>query len=167
MYNIMAACDPGTTEPYESWEALDDPSVSCVCGVTIFPRRDCNSNVVILPPGLQLSYNHHQQMTIPQQPTVKILKRPQKDNAANENADKPKVQVKSLEQRKQEYAEARLRIMGEEREEELNADDEGASSSGSMKFEVLRQPIVRVAVEDNVIRQPRGPDNTKGFNHRS
>lgn len=44
-----------------------------------------------------------------------------------------------------------------------------ASSSGSMKFEVLqtRQPIVRVAVEDNVIRQPRGPDNTKGFNHRS
>lgn len=27
MYNIMAACDPGT-EPYESWEALDDPSVS-------------------------------------------------------------------------------------------------------------------------------------------
>lgn len=42
-----------------------------------------------------------------------------------------------------------------------------ASSSGSMKFEVLRQPIVRVPVEDNVIRQPRGPDNTKGFNHRS
>lgn len=43
-----------------------------------------------------------------------------------------------------------------------------ASSSGSMKVEVLRQPVVRVApVEDNVIRQPRGPDNTKGFNHRS
>jgi len=36
----MAACDPGTTEPYESWEALDDPSVSSVCGVTIFPRQD-------------------------------------------------------------------------------------------------------------------------------
>lgn len=42
-----------------------------------------------------------------------------------------------------------------------------ASSSGSMKFEVLRQPIIRTPVEDNVIRQPRGPDNTKGFNHRS
>lgn len=42
-----------------------------------------------------------------------------------------------------------------------------ASSSGSTKFEVLRQPIVRIVVEDNVIRQPRGPDNTKGFNHRS
>lgn len=37
-------------------------------------------------------------MTIPQQATVKILKRPPKDNAASENADKPKVQVKSLEQ---------------------------------------------------------------------
>ncbi|XP_025422883.1 SUZ domain-containing protein 1 isoform X2 [Sipha flava] len=131
-------------------------------------KNENNSNVVILPPGLQLTYSH-QQMTIPQQPTVKILKRPQKNNSANENADKPKVQVKSLEQRKQEYAEARLRIMGEEREEDLNADDEGASSSGSSKFEVLRQSIVRtaVAVEDNVIRQPRGPDNTKGFNHRS
>lgn len=35
MYNIMAACDPGT-EPYESWEALDDPSVSGVC--TIFSQ---------------------------------------------------------------------------------------------------------------------------------
>jgi len=57
-----------------------------------------NSNVVILPPGLQL-YNHHQQMTnYPQQPTVKILKRPQKNTTGNENADKPKVQVKSLEQ---------------------------------------------------------------------
>lgn len=42
-----------------------------------------------------------------------------------------------------------------------------ASSSGSTKFEVLQQPIVRIVVEDNVIRQPRGPDNTKGFNHRS
>lgn len=41
------------------------------------------------------------------------------------------------------------------------------SSSGSSKFEVLRQPIIRSVVEDNVIRQPRGPDNTKGFNHRS
>ncbi|XP_025193201.1 SUZ domain-containing protein 1-like isoform X1 [Melanaphis sacchari] len=171
MYNIMAACDPGTTEPYESWEALDDPSILSTqikkMQLASATKNENNSNVVILPPGLQLSYNHHQQMTIPQQPTVKILKRPQKDNTTNENADKPKVQVKSLEQRKQEYAEARLRIMGEEREEDLNADDEGASSSGSMKFEVLRQPIVRVAVEDNVIRQPRGPDNTKGFNHRS
>jgi len=56
-----------------------------------------NSNVVILPPGLQL-YNHQQMTKYPQQPTVKILKRPQKDTTANENADKPKVQVKSLEQ---------------------------------------------------------------------
>lgn len=36
-----------------------------------------------------------------------------------------------------------------------------------MKVEVSRPAIVRTVVEDNVIRQPRGPDNTKGFNHRS
>lgn len=63
----------------------------------LLPVVFSNSNVVILPPSLQLSYSH-QQMSIPQQPTVKILKRPQNNNAANENADKPKVQVKSLEQ---------------------------------------------------------------------
>ncbi|XP_050421214.1 SUZ domain-containing protein 1 [Adelges cooleyi] len=170
MYNIMAACDPGT-EPYESWEALDDPSVLSTqikkMQLASASKNENNSNVVIsLPPGLQLSYNHHQQMTIPQQPTVKILKRPPKVDVANESADKPKLLVKSLEQRKQEYAEARLRIMGEELGDE-NVDDEGASSSGSTKFEVLRQPLVRTLVEDNVIRQPRGPDNTKGFNHRS
>lgn len=74
--------------------------VPILCSYKLFFHANIfsNSNVVILPPGLQLSYNHHQQMTIPQQPTVKILKRPQKDNTANENADKPKVQVKSLEQ---------------------------------------------------------------------
>lgn len=169
MYNIMATCDAGT-EPYESWEALDDPSVLSTqikkMQLASATKSENNSKVVILPPGLQL-YNHQQMTNYPQQPTVKILKRPQKDTTANENADKPKVQVKSLEQRKQEYAEARLRIMGEEHEEDLNADDEGASSSGSSKFEVFRQPIVRTIVEDNVIRQPRGPDNTKGFNHRS
>lgn len=42
-----------------------------------------------------------------------------------------------------------------------------ASSSGSIKVEGNRPAIVRTVVEDNVIRQPRGPDNTKGFNHRS
>lgn len=35
MYNIMAACDPAT-EPYESWEALDDPSVSLAYLIVYF-----------------------------------------------------------------------------------------------------------------------------------
>nr|CAD7423259.1 unnamed protein product [Timema monikensis] len=65
----------------------------------------------------------------PQEPTVKILKRPQRTiNGHSDspilNGDlKPRQPVKTLQQREQEYAEARLRILGEARspEEQLQA----------------------------------------------
>lgn len=49
---------------------------------------------------------------VPPEPTVKILKRPTKEvqNSADPKSYQPK---KTLEQRKQEYAQARLRILGE------------------------------------------------------
>lgn len=50
----------------------------------------------------------------PPEPTVKILKRPTNDrNSLQFGADaKPKAPIKTLQQREQEYAEARLRILG-------------------------------------------------------
>lgn len=49
----------------------------------------------------------------PPEPTVKILKRPTSDNVNKSTVDtKPKAPVKTLQQREQEYAEARLRILG-------------------------------------------------------
>lgn len=55
-----------------------------------------------------------------QRPQMQILRRPQsqtqEEKAASEN--KPKTQIKSLDQRKQAYAEARLRILGSAHDEE-------------------------------------------------
>lgn len=55
-----------------------------------------------------------------QRPQMQILRRPQ-SKAQEEKAaadQKPKTQIKSLDQRKQEYAEARLRILGSAHDEE-------------------------------------------------
>lgn len=50
----------------------------------------------------------------PPEPTVKILKRPtnDKNNQTLSSEQKPKAPIKTLQQREQEYAEARLRILG-------------------------------------------------------
>lgn len=50
---------------------------------------------------------------VPPEKTVKILKRPTNDKNNSSSADqKPKAPIKTLQQREQEYAEARLRILG-------------------------------------------------------
>lgn len=51
--------------------------------------------------------------THPPEPTVKILKRPSKSPHSSLMPEvKPKAPIKTLQQREQEYAEARLRILG-------------------------------------------------------
>ncbi|XP_028145754.1 SUZ domain-containing protein 1 [Diabrotica virgifera virgifera] len=89
---------------------------------------------------------------VPPEPTVKILKRPSKD--LNSNGDSKVYQPKkTLQQRELEYAEARLRILGEASPE---------------KIEEARISIVKPNHLEsiNVIRMPRGPDGTRGFNER-
>ncbi|KAK4304985.1 hypothetical protein Pmani_023097 [Petrolisthes manimaculis] len=58
----------------------------------------------------------------PGEPKIMILKRPQEkvDSASNGMINKLKQPVKSLEQRQQEYAEARLRILGDAGSNEEN-----------------------------------------------
>nr|CAD7195586.1 unnamed protein product [Timema douglasi]CAD7257103.1 unnamed protein product [Timema shepardi]CAD7399546.1 unnamed protein product [Timema cristinae] len=105
----------------------------------------------------------------PQEPTVKILKRPQRTiNGHSDspilNGDlKPRQPVKTLQQREQEYAEARLRILGEARspEEQLQAVTNDRISKIQQKMELLR-----TSENTNIIRLPKGPDGTKGFNVR-
>lgn len=59
---------------------------------------------------------------VPPEPTVKILKRPSKD-AQSQNGDcRPRQPIKTLKQREQEYAEARLRILGEAHSSEKDCD---------------------------------------------
>lgn len=49
---------------------------------------------------------------VPPEPTVKILRRPANDKNNQQAEQKPKAPIKTLQQREQEYAEARLRILG-------------------------------------------------------
>lgn len=46
------------------------------------------------------------------EPTVKILKRPTQNGEKSQLENKPKPRVKTLQEREQEYAKARLRILG-------------------------------------------------------
>ncbi|XP_023024944.1 SUZ RNA-binding domain-containing isoform X2 [Leptinotarsa decemlineata] len=92
---------------------------------------------------------------VPPEPTVKILKRPSQDLQNNSDCKvyQPK---KTLQQRKQEYAEARLRILGEASSDKLDETVESTKIIQKLRF-----------VEDaNVIRLPKGPDGTNGFNIR-
>ncbi|KAI8500509.1 PREDICTED: SUZ domain-containing protein 1-like [Branchiostoma belcheri] len=92
------------------------------------------------------------------QPQLKILKRPTNSSDAtspNSTDSKPKAKHKTLAQREAEYAEARLRILGatsaEQTQEERPAH--------------LVQQLEELKVEDgvSVVRQPRGPDGSAGF----
>ncbi|CAG9856452.1 unnamed protein product [Phyllotreta striolata] len=88
---------------------------------------------------------------VPPEPTVKILKRPSKDHQTNGDSKvfQPK---KTLQQRELEYAEARLRILGEASPEKL---DERISIQKPTQTDSL-----------NLLRMPKGPDGTKGFTTR-
>ncbi|XP_066998121.2 SUZ RNA-binding domain-containing isoform X2 [Anabrus simplex] len=104
---------------------------------------------------------------LPPEPTVKILKRPKKCADGNEgghllNGDaKPRHPIKTLQQREQEYAEARLRILGEARspEEQLPVATDDRISKIQTKLELLRASDAA-----NVVRLPKGPDGSRGFN---
>lgn len=104
---------------------------------------------------------------VPPKPTVKILKRPSQNSQGSGdgpllNGEKPKQPIKSLKQREQEYAEARKRILGEEKSPEEKLVQE--------VNKIQPKPSILVpggvSVPNNVIRMPIGPDGTKGFNVR-
>lgn len=106
---------------------------------------------------------------MPPEPTVTILKRPSKDaqNSSDSKIFQPK---KTLQQREQAYAEARLRILGEASSEKM---DERYLSSILLEFNLkFTLTILRISIqkpkssEENVIRLPKGPDGTPGFSIR-
>ncbi|XP_043470763.1 SUZ domain-containing protein 1 [Leptopilina heterotoma] len=103
---------------------------------------------------------------VPPKPTVKILKRPSRNSQGSGdgpllNGEKPKQPIKSLKQREQEYAEARKRILGEEKspEEKILQDVSKIQPKPSVS-------VLGANESSNVIRMPLGPDGTKGFNVR-
>ncbi|XP_011503757.1 PREDICTED: SUZ domain-containing protein 1 isoform X2 [Ceratosolen solmsi marchali] len=96
--------------------------------------------------------------------TVKILKRPDRNiqgDGPHLNGDKPKQPIKSLKQREQEYAEARKRILGEEK----SPDEKLVSEINRIQGKTLVAGNSNL-VTLNITRMPTGPDGTKGFNVR-
>nr|SVE76205.1 EOG090X0RU6 [Daphnia hispanica] len=103
-------------------------------------------------------------------PQIKILKRPQHNGTAHAHQRgacalsngqaKPKPQVKTLQQKEAEYAEARLRILGEAAPANEPPPDLGISKLQN-RMENLRTE------ESCLVRLPRGPDGTRGFNQHN
>lgn len=106
---------------------------------------------------------------VPPEPTVKILKRPTKESQ-NTNDSKLYQPKKTLQQREQEYAEARLRILGEtEKPEEKYVGLKTTVWGFKMSFfriSIATPSKTKLAENDNVIRMPKGPDGSRGFHMR-
>lgn len=107
------------------------------------------------------------------EPAVKILQRPNQNGIVNPltNGDvKPKLPTKTLQQRELEYAEARLRILGEARspqepEYPPPPPPPTAAEERPMKPPVKCDGPSKVG-SSGILRLPRGPDGTKGFNFK-
>ncbi|XP_069122315.1 SUZ RNA-binding domain-containing-like [Argopecten irradians] len=141
----------------DSWEELDDSRVlnKKLKEIKISNQDDRKSTgALVLENQDRTQY----------QPQVRILKRRSDPGAGSiSQQDTSKVNAnkhnKTLEQREKEYAEARLRILG--------------SASGGFETEQTldnsARPSPRQAQQNNnnnateILRQPRGPDGSKGF----
>lgn len=99
--------------------ASDDPAAKlpdCLAGASSSGTPSASNS---LPAMLDEELRPRMILQRPQQ--MQILRRPQSKVQEAEKAaaeSKPKTQIKSLDQRKQEYAEARLRILGSAHDEE-------------------------------------------------
>lgn len=105
-------------------------------------------------------------------PQIKILKRPQHNGAgqgsqqgtlSNGNGQgKPKQQLKTLQQKEAEYAEARLRILGQ-----AAAPEDLTLSPDTNNLSKLQNRMENLRTEEPaIVRLPKGPDGTRGFSQQ-
>ena len=119
---------------------------------------------------VQIQEEHPRTQYRPPEPKVKILKRPSStpsnlydSGEASSNADSPSYPSlspsdeskthKSLRQREEEYAQARLRILGSA-EPTISVEPSVEQSAAQTAYK---------SEPSNVVRLPKGPDGTKGF----
>ncbi|CAD7086035.1 unnamed protein product [Hermetia illucens] len=180
----------------DNWEEIDDTRLNNQIHQI---RREIDiSTVVPLPNGLQRMVIppddfYGNSYTQPPKPAVTILRRPtQQSNDAKSSEVKPKAPIKTLQQREQEYAKARLRILGSAK----NPEDELESAISQVMVNSVRSPSSSEIIDPNsdrtaaptisdkllqpstnlnnhqirnsegIIRMPRGPDGTSGFTFR-
>jgi len=112
------------------------------------------------------------------QPTVRILKRDSSAPTINNSVAVPSKPTRTLQEREAAYAEARLRILGSAAGSDSSDDEDAASSAVSStdsprstrdgKCERSSSATSISSSKDkkddkNILREPRGPDGTKGF----
>ncbi|KAM6927765.1 SUZ RNA-binding domain-containing-like [Xenentodon cancila] len=95
-------------------------------------------------------------------PQIRILKRPSNNGTTGNSTSlsRPSQQMKSLAQREAEYAEARRRILGSASSEETTQVNSSQDRAARMS---VQQPLEALRPNNQVIRQPTGPDGTSGF----
>ncbi|CAG5981043.1 SUZ RNA-binding domain-containing-like [Menidia menidia] len=95
-------------------------------------------------------------------PQIRILKRPSNNGTAGNPASSSRrsQQTKSLAQREAEYAEARRRILGSASSEETPQDSPCPDRAAHMSVQQQPEPV---RPNNQVTRQPTGPDGTTGF----
>lgn len=155
---------------FDNWEDLEDSGEldRQLEKIKLSKTSLQNGSSSMKPEPLILSPEDIRLKCLPPEPSVKILQRPHQNGLKNGliNGDgKPKLPVKTLQQREQEYAEARLRILGEARspeEEQFTPQLDDRIQKIQTKTEILR-PLENCA---GIIRLPKGPDGTSGFNFR-
>ncbi|KAJ8687348.1 hypothetical protein QAD02_023142 [Eretmocerus hayati] len=155
----MSAVD----DVYDSWEEMEDSGAldKKLQALNVNPEdenstsRQHNTDTRIIILGDETMRTQY----MPKQ-AVKILKRPDRQEGPMLNGDKPKQPIKSLKQREQEYAEARKRILGEEKSPEELLEAEVNRIQGKTLVPGSSN------LPTNVTRMPNGPDGTKGFNVR-
>ncbi|XP_075237902.1 uncharacterized protein LOC142334094 [Lycorma delicatula] len=118
-------------DDFESWEEMEDAGVldkkfeNLKAAMSTTIQKDLRSGISSSgkPDTVVFLAEDGRTHYVPPEPTVKILKRPSVNNSHNaggdgfivngDNSVKPKHPIKTLQQREMEYAEARLRILGE------------------------------------------------------
>ncbi|KAL0268420.1 UNVERIFIED_CONTAM: hypothetical protein PYX00_010373 [Menopon gallinae] len=135
-----------------------------------FPRKGTTSMKTTNGPiVIQGEDSIRTQYTTPE-PSVKILKRPSRENKdeyanndiliVNGDVKSNRQPVRTLQQRQLDYAEARLRILGEAKSPEDELDERLSKMNLNSASVMLLRPCDVV----NIVRHPKGPDGTKGFN---
>lgn len=98
-------------------------------------------------------------------PQVRILKRSTDNTQSAKNTSKSQVQPqKTLQQREAEYKEARLRILGEDYSGADNCNN-SAVVAETRPVKLIKQTEDLKLTQNKVqlLREPRGPDGTAGF----
>ncbi|XP_064610668.1 SUZ domain-containing protein 1-like [Liolophura sinensis] len=143
---------------FDSWEDFED-SGALDKHLDTFKvlKRETNSRIQVKEESGRTAF----------QPQIKILKRePGGGDASRGSGQQAPKPMKSLEQREAEYAEARQRILGAAYNKNDYAPVEGATATPAQteRPSHLIPNMEELKISDNaVVRQPKGPDGTKGF----